>query len=397
MTLLEALYPLTEVSGLNRRYDDDCVDRLNSRYTMFIFIVLGIIISTRQYVGDSISCWAPAEFSHEWIEYTNKICWISNTYYVPMDEAIPNRDDNKDVKIAYYQWVPIVIFLQAILCLAPSMVWQTLNNQSGINVNKIVSVVTGKKHGGYGVGENTIKYIVKNLDRALRSQQEYRTGCFANLRQSIARNCFIICGKRYGNYLIMLYLFVKILYIANGIGQLFLLNAFLGDGYYLYGVEVVKDIAQGKNWTTSPRFPRVTLCDFDIRALGNRIHSYTVQCALPINLFNEKVYIFIWFWLVFISIATVLNFVLWMWTLFRRNRRQYVHKYLKIMHKNFAKDDCTPSKEFCEDYLRQDGIFVLRMIAKNTNDVVVGWIIQEMWEHYKKYHPQTSKKLSEDV
>ena len=396
MALLEALYPLTEVSRFRRRYDDDFIDRLNNRYSMFIFIVLGIIISTRQYVGDPITCWAPAQFTHEWVEYTNKYCWISNTYYVPMNENIPNKDENKQHYIAYYQWVPIMIFLQAVLFFTPSMIWKKLNSQSGIHVNKIVSVVGGAEHGSPEVRDKTIRYIVKNLDRALRSQREYRTGCFARCRQQLAKDCFMICGKRYGNYLITLYLFVKLLYITNGVGQLFLLNEFLGNGYHLYGFEVVNEMVQGKNWTTSKRFPRVTLCDFQIRSLGNKIHDYTVQCALPINLFNEKVYIFIWFWLVFISFTTVMNFVLWMWTLFRRNRRQYVRKYLKIMHKNFAKADYTPSKEFCEDYLRQDGIFVLRLIAKNTNDVVVGEIIQAMWEFYKKHHQMVPKTI-EDI
>jgi len=39
-----------------------------------------------QYVGQIIKCWPPAEFPEHWIEYTNSICWISNTYYIPMTE-----------------------------------------------------------------------------------------------------------------------------------------------------------------------------------------------------------------------------------------------------------------------------------------------------------------------
>ena len=44
--------------------------------------------------------------------------------------------------------------------------------------------------------------------------------------------------------------------------------------------------------TQSPYFPKVTLCDFQIReALHPRdSHRYTVQCVLPLNLFSQQVY-----------------------------------------------------------------------------------------------------------
>ena len=64
------------------------------------------------------------------------------------------------------------------------------------------------------------------------------------------------------------------------------------------------------DWPMSDRFPRVTLCDFHIRQQTN-VHRYTVQCVLPINLFNEKVFLLIWLWLTFVGVATVLDIVYW--------------------------------------------------------------------------------------
>ena len=95
--------------------------------------------------------------------------------------------------------------------------------------------------------------------------------------------CMMFAGKLYGNYLITAYLAVKLLYLGNAIGQLFLLDAFLKIDYHLYGVQVVERLIRGQDWGYSERFPRVTLCEFEIRH-QSRVHQYVVQCALTINL-----------------------------------------------------------------------------------------------------------------
>jgi len=32
---------------------------------------------------------------------------------------------------------------------------------------------------------------------------------------------------------------------------------------------------------------------------------YTVQCVLPINLYNEFIYVFLWYWILLVSAASV--------------------------------------------------------------------------------------------
>ena len=48
-----------------------------------------------------------------------------------------------------------------------------------------------------------------------------------------------------------------------------------------------------------------------MRNLADNIHTYTVQCSLPINLFNEKIFLIIWFWLYFTMIFTLIGFIYW--------------------------------------------------------------------------------------
>jgi hypothetical protein len=104
-------------------------------------------------------------------------------------------------------------------------------------------------------------------------------------------SCLFCCsaGQHSGNYLAVGYVFVKVLYIINAIGQLFLLNVFMGSRFHLYGFEILKKWLYSQEIEAVERFPRITMCRFIIRTLGDNIQTYDVQCLLPINIYNEKV------------------------------------------------------------------------------------------------------------
>ena len=132
-----------------------------------------------------------------------------------------------------------------------------------------------------------LKYTDDQLD--IMKHRQYST-VDINFYTSISTSAIsmVSCtGKLYGNYLITTYLAVKLLYLANAVGQLFMLDAFLKIDYHLYGVQVVERLIRGQDWGYSERFPRVTLCEFEIRH-QSRVHQYVVQCALTINLWPRR-------------------------------------------------------------------------------------------------------------
>jgi hypothetical protein len=57
-------------------------------------------------------------------------------------------------------------------------------------------------------------------------------------------------------------------------------------------------------------------CNFAVRNLADNIHTYTVQCSLPINLFNEKIFLIIWFWLYLTTVVTLFGFIYWVVSFF---------------------------------------------------------------------------------
>jgi innexin len=115
---------------------------------------------------------------------------------------------------------------------------------------------------------------------------------------------------RTGCYLLFLFLVAKVFYILNAVGQLFVLNTVLAAKYTTFGADIVRNMADNVDWTEESyvAFPRVTLCEFKARGQDMvNVHPYTVQCVLPINLYNEKIYVFLWFWMIIVAAASVLR------------------------------------------------------------------------------------------
>ena len=47
-----------------------------------------MLVTSKTYVGDPIRCWCPAQFTDSHKHYTNNICWVSHTYYIPSNKQV---------------------------------------------------------------------------------------------------------------------------------------------------------------------------------------------------------------------------------------------------------------------------------------------------------------------
>lgn len=79
-----------------------------------------------------------------------------------------------------------------------------------------------------------------------------------------------VCGRQRssGQFLTSLYFFMKCLYLTNAVGQLYLMERFVGSKVNFYGARVLADLVNGRDWQRSGHFPRVTFCDMEAKKLG---------------------------------------------------------------------------------------------------------------------------------
>lgn len=353
----------------------DFIDQLNYQFTSGLMIIFIAIISVRQYVGKPIQCWVPQEFTRSWEEYAENFCWVSNTYFLLPNEQIPTEDIDRFKKrfICYYQWVAIVLAGQALLSWVPHVFWRVCSH-------RLPLLLKSAKEAAIPDRELRLK-AVACLVATLEEQYEAYSRFIR--KRSFLHRC--ACGIAPNLRLTVLFVGVRCLFLANSVGQIYLMKRFVGANSTLFGLDLILDLLSEKEWQITGHFPRVTYCTVKVRKMGQtQPASYTLQCVLPINHFIEKIYIFLWFWFLILASLTFLSTLQWIInTLIPMRRVQYIKQYLKAlkMVSSTEERDCA---RFVNINLGPDGIFILQLVSKIASDLIALDVTATLWKNFRQ-------------
>lgn len=364
----------------------DVADRLSYRFSSALFLFIAFLVGAKQYLGNPITCWMPAEFTGFWEEYTEQLCFINSTYWIRPGNHVPiDQYRRLETTISYYQWTPWVLAVQALIFFLPHLVWKLTNWKSGINVKHVVVTAANLQSERPSNRTEKLVAITGYIKEALQMQREYkRSKKMTKMQLAIFRKvCCFMCNVKSGTFLSTLYLFVKLIYVLEVAGNFFILQAFLDEPLHFYGITMVKNLINWQNWQETGLFPRMTLCDFSIRRIGG-ITPYTVQCVLPLNMINEKLFTFLWWWVLALFIISVFSLIMWLdRVLFSYSRRNFLTSYLLASDEyQSVPHEARLIREFESKYLRQDGVFVMRLVSWNAGISITSRILNLLWRDF---------------
>lgn len=116
---------------------------------------------------------------------------------------------------------------------------------------------------------------------------------------------------------------------------------------------------------------------------------------MTINLFNEKIFMLLWFWLLLVSIKNLIDLILWMkkfLIIISQDTYTYMRNRLSI-------DFTQPKNEillrgFIKDYLREHIMFLFRLLSlRKSKDSVVSEILLNLFQIFETKQNQLLLKL----
>lgn len=401
----------------NNVWIDDGSDRVNRKYMVTLIIILMVVVMTGQFIrGDQIQCFTPVYFTGAQVEYSHSTCWTLGTNYIIerdppansqpklaesgfLNVPISSRDGDggfhvsgyvgpyhpgQRVPVSYYQWTPLILAIAAFLFHLPYIIWHILAVSSGMPLESMLSAAreVSKVQKDGGARDGYVQDILFRYTRYIEKTHMDTTGTCPTAVKKLFR-----IGRSYGNYLFYVYMFIKVLYVLFIVINLLLLQAFFGGdprfSVFRHGIWVLENIVTKHQWPQSPIFPIKTVCTFSAEQQGNPL-PYTLQCVLPLNLYNDKFFALFTIIYPILLIVSFVSLLGWIWVNSVHGRKKFVDRYLvKPLDLKRADDpDMSDVKMFTEEYLRRDGIFVLQMIEMNVGGLVVETLIEKLWDQF---------------
>ena len=125
-------------------------------------------------------------------------------------------------------------------------------------------------------------------------------------------------------------------------------------------------------------FPRLTKCTFHKYGPSGTIEKHDAMCLLALNIISEKIYVFLWFWLIILSILTAMYLIYQIAVvLVPAMRKTMLQRNAKTQYSNDDRLDLLMKKADIGDW------FLLFLLSKNLDSILFREFISQLTEKLK--------------
>ncbi|XP_041631055.1 innexin inx5 [Drosophila kikkawai] len=397
--MYSAVKPLSKYLQFKSIRIYDAVFTIHSKCTVVILLTCSLLLSARQYFGDPIQCITEEKN----IEYVQSYCWTMGTYILRLDnynelplpppypdQVVANksqlkvnsrsryrssyqrsslrrlgdydeayaramsiaegvgpeiRGQSQRVYLRYYQWVIILLLFQAFVFYFPSCLWKVWEGQR-------------------------LKQLCSEVGEALLSEETYNT------RLRLLVKYFTTDYEDMHLSYMAKYVFCEVLNFLISIVNIIVLEVFL-NGFWTKYLQALATIPlyDWDHWNriSSSVFPKIAKCEVLKFGASGTATIMDNLCILPLNILNEKIFVFLWAWFLLMALMSGLNLLCRLAMILSSYlREQMIRSQLRFMsmrHVQRALRDLTIG-----DW------FLLMKVSVNVNPMLFRDLMQELCE-----------------
>ncbi|EDV46668.1 innexin inx5 [Drosophila erecta] len=412
--MYSAVKPLSKYLQFKSIRIYDAVFTIHSKCTVVILLTCSLLLSARQYFGDPIQCISEEKN----IEYIQSYCWTMGTYILKLDDfseqqlalvhppqeaatsssyslAVSSdiatssstapqssarvrirshsrsslrrigeyneayaramliaegvgpevRGQTEREYLRYYQWVIILLLFQSFIFYFPSCLWKVWEGQR-------------------------LKQLCSEVGEALLSEETYNT------RLRLLVKYFTTDYEDMHFCYMAKYVFCEVLNFLISVVNIMVLEVFLNGFWskYLHALATIPFYDWDRwNRVSSSVFPKIAKCEVLKFGASGTANVMDNLCILPLNILNEKIFVFLWAWFLLMALISGLNLLCRLAMICSRYlREQMIRSQLRFMSKRHV-------KRALRDLTIGDW-FLMMKVSVNVNPMLFRDLMQELCE-----------------
>lgn len=378
--------------------------RIFTSFTPVILLILAGLIFWQRMCKEHINCFAPPDEDIR-TEAVNQYCFVTGTYtitgypekmknlrkslpYPGVGPRIPPSAENgggTQVKYhLYFQWVPFVLAIQAVLFYVPKFAYRTL--QKDVLARYTKSII-GKDDDEEEEIDEKIKLAAR---RFLSNKGHHSSLSQASIISEVLNLVVVIAAFTLSDELLT--------------GQFY----YLGRDWITYirnSPDNAEKIESKNSSELSPMdqvFPKMSKCEFKKFGPGGSIINYDLLCVMTLNVFHDKVFLFLWFW--FWALIVIQTFNLFYRLIILRYRGLQCKLILwRVEHafldenEQFRREESVRFRRGVKNFIQTLGYsdwFLLRAISTSTDTLQFTDFLYHLIDRSKKLEKSNENKVS---